>query len=59
MTAAEGVILQSISLVANNTPGALDALKLQMYVMTSYYGTWENVTIEPYKLTSIFAVTEM
>lgn len=42
-----------------NTPGSLDALKLQMYVLTSYYGTWENVTIESYSLTNIFAITEI
>ena len=42
-----------------NTPGSLDALKLQMYVITSYYGTWENVTIVPYSLTNIFAIKEI
>lgn len=42
-----------------NTPGSLEALKLQMYVITSYYGTWENVTITPYSLTSIFAIKEI
>ena len=42
-----------------NTPGSLDALKLQMYVITSYFGTWENVTIAPYSLTNIFAITEI
>lgn len=42
-----------------NTAGSLEALKLQMYVITSYYGTWENVTIEPYSLTSIFAIKEI
>lgn len=41
-----------------NTPGSLNAMKLQMYVLTSYYGTWENVTIEPYSLTNIFSITE-
>ena len=41
-----------------NTPGSLDALKLQMYVITSYYGTWEDVTIAPYSLTNIFAIKE-
>lgn len=42
-----------------NTPGALEALKLQMYVITSYFGTWEDVTIDPYSLTNIFAITEI
>lgn len=41
-----------------NTPGSLEALKLQLYVITSFYGTWEDVTIEPYSLTNIFAITE-
>lgn len=41
-----------------NSPGSLDSMILQMYVITSYYGTWENVTIEPYLLTNIFAITE-
>lgn len=42
-----------------NTPGSLEALKLQLYVITSFFGTWENVTIEPYSLTNIFAITEI
>lgn len=42
-----------------NTPGSLDALKLQLYVITSYYGTWENITIAPYSITNVFAVTEI
>lgn len=42
-----------------NNPGSLNALKLQMYVITSYYGTWENVTIAPYSLTNIFAIIEI
>ena len=42
-----------------NTPGALEALKLQMYVTTSYYGTWENVTIEPQSLINVFSIKEI
>lgn len=41
-----------------NTPGALNSLKLQMYVISSYFGTWENVTIDPYNLTSVFGIVE-
>lgn len=42
-----------------NTPGSLEAMKLQLYVITSYFGTWENVTIEPYSLTNVFGITEI
>lgn len=41
-----------------NIPGSLEALKLQLYVLTTYYGSWEDVTIEPYTLTNIFAIKE-
>ncbi len=41
-----------------NTPGSLNALMLRQYVFASYFGTWENVTITPYKLTSIFSIVE-
>lgn len=41
-----------------NTPGALASMKLQLYVISSFYGTWENVTIGPYSLINVFAITE-
>lgn len=41
-----------------NTPGSLDSKKLQMYALATYYGTWENVTIEPYNLTNVFDIVE-
>lgn len=49
----------NIKFTIPNTPGSLEALKLQMYIITSYSGTWENVTIVPYSLTNIFAITEI
>lgn len=41
-----------------NTPGSLAALRLQEYIRTTYFGTWENVTIDPYDLTNVFEITE-
>lgn len=41
-----------------NTPGSLKALKLQEYIRSTYFGTWENVTIAPYDLTNVFEITE-
>ncbi len=41
-----------------NTPGALDELKLKLYVLTSYFGTWEDVTINPYNLINVFDIVE-
>ena len=48
----------TLKLTLPNTPGALDAEKLQLYVMTSYFGTWENITITPYNLISVFGIVE-
>ena len=42
----------------SNTPGALKDMKLQLYVRATYFGTWENITIDPYNLTSVFGITE-
>lgn len=53
-TAGESTVKMTIP----NTPGSLNAEKLQIYVVTSYYGTWENVTIEPYNLTNVFDIVE-
>lgn len=41
-----------------NTPGALNSEKLQLYVLTSYFGTWEDISIEPYNLTNVFDIVE-
>lgn len=48
----------TVKMTIPNTPGSLSAEKLQMYVRTSYYGTWENITIEPYNLTNVFDIVE-
>lgn len=42
-----------------NQPGALNSRELQLYVLTSYFGTWENVTIQPYNLTNVFSIIEI
>lgn len=41
-----------------NNPGSLNALNLHLYVETSYFGTWENISIEPYNLLSVFDIIE-
>ncbi len=41
-----------------NKPGALNAEKLQFYVHSTYFGTWENVTIDPYNLTTVYFIVE-
>lgn len=48
----------TLKLTIANTPGSLTAQKLQMYVVASYFGTWENVTISPYNLTSVYGIIE-
>ncbi|MDE7463309.1 MAG: hypothetical protein K2M88_09135 [Muribaculaceae bacterium] len=48
----------TMKLTIPNVPGSLDKGRLQLYVLTSYYGTWENVTITPYNLTSVFGIYE-
>lgn len=41
-----------------NVPGSLDREKLEMYVLATYFGTTENITIEPYRLTTLFDIRE-
>ncbi len=41
-----------------NIPGSFDAQHLQLYVVTSYFGIWENMSIPPYNLTNVFDITE-
>lgn len=48
----------NIKISIPNKPGALNAQALQLYVVASYFGTWENVTIEPYNLTNVFSIVE-
>ncbi|MDE6288047.1 MAG: hypothetical protein K2M00_04600 [Muribaculaceae bacterium] len=42
----------------SNTPGALNDMRLQVIVSTTYFGTWEDVTIDPYNLSNYFSVVE-
>lgn len=48
----------TLKLTIPNTPGSLNSEKLQLYVISSYFGTWENVTIDPYTLTNVFGIIE-
>lgn len=48
----------TLKLTIPNTPGSLNAQKLQLYILATYFGTWENVTIEPYNLTNVFSIIE-
>ena len=48
----------TLRLTIPNTPRSLDAEKLQEYIVTSYFGTWENISIEPYNLTNVFSIVE-
>ncbi len=48
----------TLTMTIANTPGSLNAQKLQLYVVTSYFGTWENITIDPYNLTDVFSIVE-
>lgn len=48
----------TLQITIPNTPGALSAEKLQMYVMSKYYGTWEGVTIEPHNFLDVFGIGE-
>ncbi|MDE6023106.1 MAG: hypothetical protein K2G13_06345, partial [Muribaculaceae bacterium] len=43
----------TLKLTIPNKPGSLNSEKLQMYVITTYFGTWEDVTIDPYNLTNV------
>ncbi len=49
----------TLKLTIPNTPGSLGAEKLQEYIETSYFGTWENISIEPYNLTNVFSIVEV
>lgn len=48
----------TLKLTIPNKPGSLNAQKLQLYIIASYFGAWENVTIEPYNLTNVFSIIE-
>lgn len=48
----------TLKLTIPNSPGSLNAQKLQEYIRSTYYGTWEDITIEPYNLTNVFDVVE-
>lgn len=41
-----------------NIAGSLNAERLQLYVISSFFGTWENVTIDPYNVTDVFNIVE-
>ncbi len=47
-----------LNLSISNQPGSLDKEKLDMYVLATYYGTTENITIEPQRLTTLFEIRE-
>ncbi|MDE6311805.1 MAG: hypothetical protein K2L96_08335 [Muribaculaceae bacterium] len=48
----------TLKLTIPNTPGSLKDQQLQLYVQTVYYGTWENVTIDEFKLLNVFSIVE-
>ena len=48
----------TLKITIPNTPGSLNSEKLQMYVIPSFYGTWENITIEPYSIIYPFSIIE-
>ncbi len=48
----------TLKMTLPNTPGSLDSEQLQLYVVSSYFGTWENITIDPYNLTTVFSIVE-
>ncbi|MDE5744965.1 MAG: hypothetical protein K2H84_04810 [Paramuribaculum sp.] len=47
-----------LRLSISNTPGSLDREKLSMYVLATYFGTTENITVEPQRLTTVFDIRE-
>ncbi len=49
----------TLKLAIPNIPRSLGAEKLQEYIVTSYFGTWENISIEPYNLTNVFSIVEV
>ena len=48
----------TLKMTIPNTPGSLNSQKLQLYALTSYFGTWEDISIEPYNLTNVFDIVE-
>lgn len=48
----------TLKLTIPNSPGSLSAQKLQEYIISSYYGTWEDITIAPYHITNVFDIVE-
>lgn len=48
----------TIKLTIPNTPGSLTAQKLQVYIDASFYGTWEDVTIDPTNVLWVFGIGE-
>ena len=48
----------TLKLTMPNAPGSLSAKKLQLYVDASFFGTWENVTIDPVSHLYVFGITE-
>lgn len=49
----------TLKLTIPNIPGTLGAEKLQEYIVTTYFGTWENISIQPYNLTNVFSIVEV
>lgn len=49
---------ETARLTIPNKPGSLTAERLQLYVRTSYFGTWEGVTIDTYNLSNVFDIVE-
>ncbi|MDE5586125.1 MAG: hypothetical protein K2I92_07265 [Muribaculaceae bacterium] len=48
----------TIRMTIPNTPGSLNSQKLQLYVLTSYFGIWEDICIQPYNLTNVLDLVE-
>lgn len=48
----------TLKLTIPNIPGSLGAEKLQEYIVASYFGTWENISIDTYNLTNVFSIVE-
>lgn len=49
----------NVTITIPNTPEALNSEKLQMYVQTDFYGTWEEVTIDRYPILYVFNIVEV
>ena len=47
-----------LKLSISNTPESLNKEKLSMYVLATYFGTTENITVEPQRLTTLFDIRE-